>query len=364
MDSSFSTSLFIIVIISVQYVFPLISSSSAATRQQLAPALYVFGDSLLDSGNNNLLPTIAKANYFPYGADFVKNSTGRFTNGRTVADFIAEFLGLPYSPPFMTLPEDKLPLTGLNYASGSCGILPETGLLSGICLNLGEQVGLFEGTVKLLKKQFRSSEELSIYLSKSIFIISAGSNDYMNNYLDTLLFKHYTQQEFAQLLVHKLSFHLQRLYSLGARKIIVFEIGPIGCIPSITRKYKHKGQCVEDKNRDVSLFNNMLPAMLQNLTSSLKGSIFVNGQAHWLGYDAIINPSHYGLTDASNPCCTAWFNGKSGCIPLLRPCSNPYEHYFWDGYHLTEAVYSVIASRCIYDTSVCIPFNLKKLVNK
>lgn len=87
---------------------------------------------------------------------------------------------------------------------------------------------------------------------------------------------------------------LQRLYSLGARKIIVFEIGPIGCIPSITRKYKHKGQCVEDKNRDVSLFNNMLPAMLQNLTSSLKGSIFVNGQAHWLGYDAIINPSHYG----------------------------------------------------------------------
>lgn len=83
--------------------------------------------------------------------------------------------------------------------------------LQGICLNLGEQVGLFEGTVKLLKKQFRSSEELSIYLSKSIFIISAGSNDYMNNYLDTLLFKHYTQQEFAQLLVHKLSFHLQVL---------------------------------------------------------------------------------------------------------------------------------------------------------
>lgn len=54
----------------------------------LAPALYVFGDSLLDSGNNDFLPTLAKANYFPYGADFPKGSTGRFTNGRTVADFI------------------------------------------------------------------------------------------------------------------------------------------------------------------------------------------------------------------------------------------------------------------------------------
>lgn len=54
----------------------------------LAPALYVFGDSLLDSGNNNLLPTLAKADFPPYGRDFAKGSTGRFTNGRTVADFI------------------------------------------------------------------------------------------------------------------------------------------------------------------------------------------------------------------------------------------------------------------------------------
>ena len=54
----------------------------------LAPALYVFGDSLFDSGNNNLLPTLAKANYPPYGVNFPKGVTGRFTDGRTVADLI------------------------------------------------------------------------------------------------------------------------------------------------------------------------------------------------------------------------------------------------------------------------------------
>lgn len=86
----------------------------------------------------------------------------------------------------------------------------------------------------------------------------------------------------------------QRLYSLGARKIVMFEIGPIGCIPSITRKNKHAGKCVEDKNQLVSYFNNMLPTMLQNLTSCLEGSTFVNGHAHWLGYDAVINPPKYG----------------------------------------------------------------------
>ncbi|KAH9739740.1 GDSL esterase/lipase 7 [Citrus sinensis] len=259
------------------------TTSPAVATTQLAPALYVFGDSLFDSGNNNFLPTAARANYLPYGANFVNRSTGRFTNGKTVADFIAEFLGLPYSPPFLSYKRDLLPLTGLNYASGSCGILPETG---------------------------------------SPF----------------------------------------RLYNLGARKIVVFELGPIGCLPWITRNNKHTGQCVEDTNQIVSYFNNMLPAMLQNLTTSLKGSNFINGHGHGVGYDAIINPSKYGIADASNPCCTAFFNGTSGCIPYLRPCNNTNKHYFWDGYHPTEVVYSILASGCINNASFCTPYSLKDLV--
>lgn len=52
----------------------------------LAPAFFVFGDSLVDSGNNNYIPTLARANYFPYGIDF-GFPTGRFCNGRTVVDY-------------------------------------------------------------------------------------------------------------------------------------------------------------------------------------------------------------------------------------------------------------------------------------
>lgn len=66
--------------------FVLVTTSSVVPS--LAPALYVFGDSLFDSGNNNLLPTVAKADFLPYGVNFVGGVTGRFTNGRTVADFI------------------------------------------------------------------------------------------------------------------------------------------------------------------------------------------------------------------------------------------------------------------------------------
>lgn len=56
------------------------------------PGLYVFGDSLVDAGNNNYLPiSIAKANYPRNGVDFPKKkATGRFSNGKNAADFIGK----------------------------------------------------------------------------------------------------------------------------------------------------------------------------------------------------------------------------------------------------------------------------------
>ncbi|PNT40693.2 hypothetical protein POPTR_004G112700v4 [Populus trichocarpa] len=331
----------------------------------LAPALYVFGDSLFDSGNNNLLPTVSKANFKPYGVDFVRGDTGRFSNGRLVPDFIAEFLGLPYPPPSISI-RISTPVTGLNYASASCGILPETGQFLGKCLSLDDQIDLFQHTVKSsLPEHFKGRpNEQSEHLSKSIFVVCIGSNDYMSNYLkpktsDTS--KHYSPQAFAQHLLDKLSAQFRRLHSLGARKVVMYEIGPIGCIPSMTRKNKHNGKCVEESNQLVAYFNDNLLGMLQNLTSTLPNSIFVRGHAHWLGYDAIINPSKYGLLDTSNPCCKTWANGTSACIPELKPCPNPNQHYFFDGYHLTETVYSVLAGACINDRSVCSP-TLRELV--
>ncbi|XVF03496.1 hypothetical protein REPUB_Repub04eG0266000 [Reevesia pubescens] len=58
--------------------------------------LFMYSETLFDSGNNNLLLTIAKSNFPPYGHNFVRHFAGRFTNGRTLPEFIAEFLELPY----------------------------------------------------------------------------------------------------------------------------------------------------------------------------------------------------------------------------------------------------------------------------
>ncbi|GMY31211.1 GDSL esterase/lipase At5g55050-like [Fagus crenata] len=72
---------------------------------QMVPAVFVFGDSLVDVGNNNYLKvSLAKADFPHNGIDFpTKKPTGRFTNGKNAADFLAEKVGLPTSPPYLSL---------------------------------------------------------------------------------------------------------------------------------------------------------------------------------------------------------------------------------------------------------------------
>lgn len=63
-------------------------AAATVVHGQEAPCFFIFGDSTFDSGNNNNLSCKAKVNYSPYGIDFPKGPTGRFTNGRTIPDLI------------------------------------------------------------------------------------------------------------------------------------------------------------------------------------------------------------------------------------------------------------------------------------
>jgi len=71
---------------------------NVSTSDEL-PANFVFGDSLVDVGNNNYLVSFSKANYLPNGIDFGR-PTGRFTNGRTIVDIIGKLYHLVLLPMF------------------------------------------------------------------------------------------------------------------------------------------------------------------------------------------------------------------------------------------------------------------------
>lgn len=75
----------------------------ATTLASKVPAIIVFGDSSVDSGNNNQIATVLKSNFEPYGRDFYnRKPTGRFCNGRIPPDFISEGFGLrPFVPAYL-----------------------------------------------------------------------------------------------------------------------------------------------------------------------------------------------------------------------------------------------------------------------
>ncbi|KAK2966224.1 hypothetical protein RJ640_024237, partial [Escallonia rubra] len=97
------------------------------TTSTRAPSamLFIFGDSLVDNGNNNAILTLARANYRPYGIDFPQGTTGRFTNGRTFVDL--NFLDSRTTFPPYARTRGRALLMGANYASGAAGIRDETG---------------------------------------------------------------------------------------------------------------------------------------------------------------------------------------------------------------------------------------------
>jgi hypothetical protein len=90
--------------------------------------------------------------------------------------------------------------------------------LQGKCLNLNEQVDLFQRTVRSeLPRHFKSPDELSNYLAKSIFLVSVGSNDYINNYLEPNVYdtsKRYPPEPFAELLMDSLSQRFKVMFNL------------------------------------------------------------------------------------------------------------------------------------------------------
>ncbi|KAH0878410.1 hypothetical protein HID58_065804 [Brassica napus] len=93
------------------------------------PALIAFGDSIVDTGNNNNVKTVVKCDFQPYGINFQGGvPTGRFCDGRVPADLLAEEVGIKsvvpaYLDPNLT-PKDLL--TGVSFASGGSSYDPIT----------------------------------------------------------------------------------------------------------------------------------------------------------------------------------------------------------------------------------------------
>ena len=72
----------------VCHVIIVVVDSNLVSEKVDVSAILVFGDSIVDPGNNNYIKTLIKCDFAPYGRDFNGGmSTGRFSNGKIPSDF-------------------------------------------------------------------------------------------------------------------------------------------------------------------------------------------------------------------------------------------------------------------------------------
>lgn len=91
------------------------------------------------------------------------------------------------------------------------------------------------------------------------------------------------------------SCYLKEIYKLGARKIAVFGVPPIGCVPYMrTQAGELLRTCVENQNQATQLFNTNLSSELDSLGKKLPKSKLLYVDIYNSLLHVIENPQDYG----------------------------------------------------------------------
>ncbi|EOX90787.1 GDSL-like Lipase/Acylhydrolase superfamily protein, putative isoform 1 [Theobroma cacao] len=318
-------------------------------NNETVPAVLVFGDSIVDPGNNNNLNTIAKSNFPPYGRDFEGGPTGRFSNGKVPSDLIAEEFGVKELVPAYLDPSLQLEdlLTGVSFASGAAGYDPIAAKISNV-LSTSDQLDLFE-QYKTKIKSAVGEERAATIISKAIYIVVFGSNDVANIYFGTPIRRtHYDFNSYTDFTVSYASKFLQELYGLGARRIGVLGLPPIGCVPSQrTLGGGPNRDCYKGENQLASLYNAKLSGMIDSLRTSLNlpGTKLIFLDIYYPLLSLIQNAAKYGFEVTNKGCCgTGLIEASILCNPLSIPksCPDASKYVFWDGYHPSDKAYKIL----------------------
>ncbi|GAB4841290.1 hypothetical protein Ancab_022022 [Ancistrocladus abbreviatus] len=336
-------------------------------KAEAARAFFVFGDSLVDSGNNNYLVTTARADSPPYGIDYpTHRPTGRFSNGLNIPDLISEQLGaestLPYLNPQLT--GEKL-LVGANFASAGIGVLNDTGLQFLNTIKIFEQFQLFEQYQRRLSALIGKDAAVR-RVNEALYLIVLGGNDFVNNYYlpYSARRRQLSLPAFAHLVITEYRKILTRLYELGARRVMVTGTGPLGCVPAELATSSRNGECAPEPQRAADIFNPMLIQMLQDLNSEFRADVFIASNTGHRQNDFINNPEAFGFVTSKVACCgQGAYNGVGLCNAASSLCPNRDQYAFWDAFHPTEkANHLIVQTMMTGSVEYMNPMNLSTIL--
>ncbi|KAJ3684534.1 hypothetical protein LUZ61_013698 [Rhynchospora tenuis] len=348
---------FLVMLIAIFYLLQwgVMVQAQAAGKNwtELIPTVLFFGDSIVDTGNNNQLASITRANHVPYGRDFVgKKATGRFSNGKVISDMIVSYMGLKnYVPPYVgtNLTVHDL-LTGVNFASGGTGFDIATSTFMKV-ISMEKQLEMFEEYKRKLAAVVGDTKANSI-ISKAGYLICAGTNDVVH-YFQTTSSEKQNTTKYSEQLKEMATQYVKDLYKLGARRFAVVGLPPVGCLPyQRTAAGGHDRVCVANRNEFALTYNTKLKAEIDRLmkTNKLPGSKLDLVDIYPIIMELIQNPEKHGFKESKKGCCgTGLVEVAVLCNKFSQTCANASEYVFWDSYHPTERAYEIIVDDVIDD---------------
>ncbi|KAG6406994.1 hypothetical protein SASPL_129974 [Salvia splendens] len=315
------------------------------------PAVIVFGDSSVDAGNNNQISTVLRSNFRPYGRDFYGGKpTGRFSNGRIPPDFISEAFGLrPFVPAYLD-PQYNISdfVTGVCFASAGTGFDNATSNVLNV-IPLWKEVEYYKEYQNKLKAYAGETKANSI-INEALYLVSLGTNDFLENYYTIPNTRsRYTVDQYQDFLIGLVEEFITSIYGLGARKISLTGLPPMGCLPlerSTNYVNGNGNECMEGYNLVALHFNEKLNGLVGKVNGKLSGIKVVFSNPYGIFMQMIKKPSLFGFEVASVACCATGMFEMGYMCDQLNPftCTDANKYVFWDSFHPTQKASQIVAT--------------------
>jgi len=231
------------------------------------------------------------------------NYQGRFSNGKIWVEFLQQLLNIP--------------IESLAYG----GATTNNSFVQGYT---GAYANISVPSVVDQIYQLFSRPNLTLILDPfAVFVVEGGSNDF-----------YYSPNVNGSQVAFSTVSNMETLYSLGARRFFVPNIGPLHLQPYYLQL------------DDITLLNSILEhnaALVFNIRAFRRRHPDAN-VVEWNFYDAFwqvyTKPFLYGYLNINSPCInsTSYYN-----MTQYTLCTSPDTYIFWDQFHFTSSVHNWMA---------------------
>ncbi len=255
--------------------------------------LFIFGDSLSDSGNT--FSAFGTPESPPYWQ-------GRYSNGQNWADYTTDWLGVSN-------------LAGRGGGSGNNRAFGGAGTGNGMSFWVIENIG----------KQVDDWDQNYDLNAGDVAAIWGGGNDLLN-----------FGETNAQRLVDDLEEHAEQLIATGGQEIIFFELPPLEKTPG-ERDSSEEDQ--QELGQRVTDFNSGLRTMAAGLNSTY--GVATHVIPIWIGFEMLYySGEHFGITNVTHPACD---HDGATCDSNDPIAPNVEEYIFFDNLHPTETTHRAVS---------------------